>query len=104
MSPFPFFPFPFFEGSDGFVTSTVAPIATGWNDQVAGRESHPLKIRAFPRRTMSPFCFLSLVMRRVIILIHQGTSPIVQEQNGLFLVLLLVEISEKPKKNFELDK
>jgi hypothetical protein len=41
------------EGSDGFVTSTAAPIATGGNDQVAGRELHPLKIQAFPRRTMS---------------------------------------------------
>jgi hypothetical protein len=39
------------EGSDGFVTSTAAPIATGGNDQVAGRELHPLKIQAFPRRT-----------------------------------------------------
>jgi len=39
------------QGSGGFVTSTAAPIATGWSDQVAGRELHPLKIRAFPRRT-----------------------------------------------------
>jgi hypothetical protein len=39
------------EGSGGFVTSTAAPIATGWSDRVAGRELHPLKIRAFPRRT-----------------------------------------------------
>src|SRR5271165_1095310 len=31
------------EGSDGFVTSTVAPIATGWSDPVAGWELHPLK-------------------------------------------------------------
>ena len=48
------------EGSDGFVTSTAAPIATGGNDPVAGRESHPLKIQAFPRRTMTPF-FLVLL-------------------------------------------
>src|SRR5271157_4827654 len=39
------------EGSDGFVTSTVAPIATGWSDPVAGWELHPLKINTFPRRT-----------------------------------------------------
>jgi hypothetical protein len=39
------------EGFDGFVTSAAAPIATGWSDQLSGRESHPLKIRAFPRRT-----------------------------------------------------
>ena len=32
-----------FEGSDGFVTSTAAPIATGWSDPVAGWELHPLK-------------------------------------------------------------
>src|SRR5262249_2010093 len=28
-----------------------APIATGWSDQLSGRDLHPLKIRAFPRRT-----------------------------------------------------
>ena len=39
------------EGSDGFVTSTAAPIATGWSDPVARRESHPLKILDFARRT-----------------------------------------------------
>ena len=39
------------EGFDGFVTSAAAPIATGWSDQLSGRESHPLKIRAFSRRT-----------------------------------------------------
>ena len=31
------------EGSDGFVSSTAAPIATGWSDPVAGWELHPLK-------------------------------------------------------------
>jgi hypothetical protein len=31
------------EGSDGFVTSIAAPIATGWSDPVAGWELHPLK-------------------------------------------------------------
>jgi hypothetical protein len=39
------------EGFDGFVASTAAPIATGWSDQLSGRDLHPLKIRAFPRRT-----------------------------------------------------
>jgi hypothetical protein len=39
------------EGSDGFVTSTIAPIATGRNDPVAGRDSHPQDLSAFPRRT-----------------------------------------------------
>ena len=34
----------YLEGSDGFVTSTAAPIATGWSDPVAGWELHPLKI------------------------------------------------------------
>ena len=33
----------YLEGSDGFVTSTAAPIATGWSDPVAGWELHPLK-------------------------------------------------------------
>ena len=40
------------EGSDGFVTSAAAPIATGWSDPVAGWELHPLKIRSFSRRTI----------------------------------------------------
>ena len=40
------------EGSDGFVTSTAAPIATGWSDPVAGWELHPLKTNTFPRRTL----------------------------------------------------
>ncbi len=31
------------EGSNGFVSSTAAPIATGWSDPVAGWELHPLK-------------------------------------------------------------
>jgi hypothetical protein len=35
------------EGFDGFVTSTAAPIATGWSDPVAGRESHPLRTITF---------------------------------------------------------
>jgi hypothetical protein len=42
------------EGFDGFVTSTAAPIATGWSDRVAGWELHPLKIVAFSRRTNWP--------------------------------------------------
>jgi hypothetical protein len=42
------------EGFGGFVASTAAPIATGWSDQVAGRDLHPLKIRAFSRRTRKP--------------------------------------------------
>src|SRR4051812_6221971 len=41
------------EGFDGFVTSAAAPIATGWSDQLSGRESHPLETRAFARRTAS---------------------------------------------------
>jgi hypothetical protein len=46
---------------------------------------------------------VSLVMRRVINLIHQGTSPIVQEQNGLSLATHSVEIGEKSQKHgFEL--
>ncbi|MBV8488466.1 MAG: peptidase dimerization domain-containing protein [Planctomycetaceae bacterium] len=42
------------EGSDGFVTSTAAPIATGWSDPVAGWELHPLKTNTLPRRTLDP--------------------------------------------------
>ena len=39
------------EGSDGFVTTTAAPIATGWSDPVAGWDLHPQKIHDFSRRT-----------------------------------------------------
>ena len=39
------------EGSDGFVTSTATPIATGWGDPVAGWELHPLETNTFSRRT-----------------------------------------------------
>ena len=38
------------EGSDGFVTSTAAPIATGWSDPVAGWELHPLKTNTYGSR------------------------------------------------------
>ena len=40
------------EGSDGFVTSTAAPIATGPRaPRVAGWELHPLETNTFPRPT-----------------------------------------------------
>ena len=35
------------EGSDSFVTSAAASIATGWSEPVPGRELHPLKSSAF---------------------------------------------------------
>jgi len=35
------------EGSDGFVTSIAAPIATGWSDRVARWELLPLKTNTF---------------------------------------------------------
>jgi hypothetical protein len=35
------------EGSDSFVASTAASIATGWSEPVPGRELHPLKSSAF---------------------------------------------------------
>jgi hypothetical protein len=35
------------EGSDGFVTSTAAPLATGWSDPVAGQELHLLRTVTF---------------------------------------------------------
>jgi hypothetical protein len=39
------------EGFDGFVTSTAAPMVTGWSDRVAGWELHPVKVVTFSRRT-----------------------------------------------------
>src|SRR5215472_10182716 len=41
---------PHSEGFNCFVTSTVAPVASGWSI-FAGRGSHPLESAAFPRRT-----------------------------------------------------
>src|SRR5499427_10638994 len=41
------------EGSDSFVASTAASIATGWSEPVPGRELHPLKSSAFSRRTVA---------------------------------------------------
>jgi len=38
-------------GFRSFVASTPAPIATGWNEPVPGRDLHPLWTRAFSRRT-----------------------------------------------------
>ena len=38
-------------GLGGFVTSTAAPIATGWSDPVPGRAFFPLWTSAFSRRT-----------------------------------------------------
>ena len=34
-------------GSDGFVSSAVVSVATGWSEPVPGRELHPLKSSAF---------------------------------------------------------
>jgi hypothetical protein len=59
------------EGSGGFVTSTAAPSATGWSDRVAGRELHPLKIRAFPRRTQKPTLRRQALSDRVVGAIHR---------------------------------
>ena len=36
----------YIEGSDSFVASAAASIATGWNEPVPGREFHPLKSSA----------------------------------------------------------
>ena len=35
------------EGSNSFVASAAASIATGWSEPVPGRELHPLKSSAF---------------------------------------------------------
>jgi hypothetical protein len=39
-------------GSGGFVTSTAAPIATGWSDPVPGRVFHPAVVQRLSRRTV----------------------------------------------------
>jgi hypothetical protein len=40
-------------GLGGFVTSTPAPVATGWSDPVPGRLFLPLWTNAFSRRTVT---------------------------------------------------
>ena len=40
------------EGSNGFVASAVASIATGWSEPVPGRVCLPLWTGAFSRRTV----------------------------------------------------
>jgi hypothetical protein len=42
-------------GFRSFVTSTPAPIATGWNEPVPGRDLHPLWTKAFSRRTTQAY-------------------------------------------------
>ena len=41
------------EGSDSFVASAAASIATGWSEPVPGRELHPLKVQRLSRRTVT---------------------------------------------------
>jgi hypothetical protein len=41
------------EGSDSFVASAAASIASGWSEPVPGREFHPLKYQRLSRRTIS---------------------------------------------------
>jgi SM-20-related protein len=66
------------EGSDGFVTSTAAPIATGWSDPVAGWELHPLKTNTFARCTfaMSLFSLLFSPFSRQYYSPHRPIRPI----------------------------
>jgi hypothetical protein len=40
------------EGSNGFVASAVASIATGWSEPVPGRVCLPLRTGALSRRTV----------------------------------------------------
>jgi hypothetical protein len=42
------------EGSDGFVSSTIALRATGWSDPGAGQEFHLLKINAWHESRRRP--------------------------------------------------
>ena len=41
----------YIEGFGRFVTSSTAPIATGWSDQLPGGTTLPLRTSAFPRHT-----------------------------------------------------
>ena len=51
------------EGSDSFVASAAASIATGWSEPVPGRELHPLKSSAFHgalfQQLATRLCFLT---------------------------------------------
>ena len=48
------------EGFDGFVTSTAAPLATGWSDPVAGQELHLLRTITFLHGATGIFPMLRL--------------------------------------------
>ena len=53
-------------GFSSVVTSAVAPIATGWSEPVPGRDSPPLWIGAFSRRTSKlPLDCLAVMRSRV---------------------------------------
>jgi hypothetical protein len=43
---------PYIGGFSGFVSSTAAPIATGWSEPAPGRDFHPLWTDTFSRRTL----------------------------------------------------
>jgi hypothetical protein len=55
-------------GFSGFVTSTTAPIATGWNEPVRGWELHPLWTKRLSRRTRT----IPLIARRFL---NSGLNP-----------------------------
>jgi hypothetical protein len=62
-------------GSDGFVVSTAAPIATGWSDPVPGRAFHPAVDQRFSRRTAIAWLHqLSNFRRRPIRLFRQKAT------------------------------
>ena len=76
------------EGSDGFVTSTAAPIATGWSDPVAGWELHPLKSQHLftahtrsdpaetsPQELLRPASWLALLSRTFTFELAPTRSP-----------------------------
>src|SRR5271169_2408238 len=53
------------EGSDSFVTSAAASIATGWSEPVPGRELHPLKSSAFHGALLRQLSFSQCLDDRV---------------------------------------
>ena len=71
-------------GFSSVVTSAVAPIATGWSEPVPGRDSPPLWIGAFSRRTSKlPLGFGPIAEAILKFVRDRGVNLIVMEVKRL---------------------
>jgi hypothetical protein len=78
------------EGFDRFVTSTTAPAATDWSDQLVGWEFRSLRIGALARRAVRTRKHI-LTSLSVWTAIHEGSGIVPEWDLRLGAVLLLPE-------------